>query len=96
MARPGHGFLVAEPHAVLRGLIAHRLRREAKVLAAVRANAGADLQALLPLVYDDVNSALHPVAARSLRAHLIKLQADGAAAEHDGGWWADRVPGFVS
>jgi glyoxylase-like metal-dependent hydrolase (beta-lactamase superfamily II) len=28
---PGHGFLVAEPHAVLRALIAHRLRREALV-----------------------------------------------------------------
>jgi glyoxylase-like metal-dependent hydrolase (beta-lactamase superfamily II) len=85
---PGHGFLVAEPHAVLRGLIAHRLRREAKVLAAVRTHPGARVQALLPRVYDDVNATLHPVAARSLYAHLLKLQADGAAVERDGAWWA--------
>jgi glyoxylase-like metal-dependent hydrolase (beta-lactamase superfamily II)/8-oxo-dGTP pyrophosphatase MutT (NUDIX family) len=86
---PGHGFLVDEPHAVLRALIAHRLRREAKVLAAVRAGPGAELPVLLSQVYDDVNAALHPVAARSLLAHLIKLQADGAVAQRDGLWWAD-------
>ena len=33
---PGHGFLVDQPHAVLRALIAHRLGREAKVVAALR------------------------------------------------------------
>ena len=34
---PGHGFLVDQPHAVLRALIAHRLRREARVRDALRA-----------------------------------------------------------
>jgi len=29
---------------------------------------------------------LHGVAMRSLKAHLIKLAHDGAAAEHDGRW----------
>ena len=74
---PGHGFLVDQPHAVLRGLIAHRLKREAKVLTAVREFAGS-IDALLPHVYDDVPAALHAVAQRSLHAHLLKLQADGA------------------
>ena len=73
---PGHGFLVDDPHAVLRGLIAHRLKREAKVLAAVRAVMGT-VEALLPQVYDDVPPAMHAVAQRSLRAHLLKLQAEG-------------------
>jgi glyoxylase-like metal-dependent hydrolase (beta-lactamase superfamily II) len=76
---PGHGFLVGQPQAVLRGLIAHRLRREAKVLAVLRSVVGATLPELLPRVYDDVPSALHPVAARSLLAHLLKLAQDGAA-----------------
>jgi glyoxylase-like metal-dependent hydrolase (beta-lactamase superfamily II) len=79
---PGHGFLVAEPHAVLRALIAHRLRREAKVLAALAelGSAGpAALDTLLARVYDDTPLALHPVARRSLRAHLLKLQAEGRA-----------------
>jgi glyoxylase-like metal-dependent hydrolase (beta-lactamase superfamily II) len=85
---PGHGFLVAEPHPVLRGLIAHRLRREAKVLAALRAEQPASLAALLPRVYDDVPPALHPVAGRSLLAHLFKLQADGAATRAGEVWSA--------
>jgi glyoxylase-like metal-dependent hydrolase (beta-lactamase superfamily II)/8-oxo-dGTP pyrophosphatase MutT (NUDIX family) len=76
---PGHGFLVAQPHAVLRALVAHRLRREAKVQAALRSHGPAPLQALVPAVYDDVPSALHGVAARSLLAHLLKLQQDGQA-----------------
>ena len=77
---PGHGFLVAEPHAALRGLIAHRQRREAKVLAALAA-AGEDvpvaLDSLLARVYDDTPERLHVVAQRSLLAHLLKLQAQG-------------------
>ena len=76
---PGHGFLVAEPHAVLRALVSHRLRREAKVLAALQLFGAAPMDALLLRVYDDVPAALHPMARRSLLAHLLKLQADGAA-----------------
>jgi len=76
---PGHGFLVAQPHDVLRALIAHRLRREARVLAALQADGPADLAALLPRVYADVPAALYPLARRSLLAHLLKLQAEGAA-----------------
>jgi len=81
---PGHGFLVAEPHAVLRALIQHRLRREAKVAAALRALGAGAIGDLLPLVYDDVPAALHPVARRSLLAHLLKLQTDGLAERESG------------
>ncbi len=95
---PGHGFLVDQPHAVLRTLIAHRLKREAKVMAAVQRlhqlDEKADLQALLPLAYDDVSAALHGMAARSLLAHLIKLQQDGAV-RLDGTLWrtvSDAAP----
>ena len=87
---PGHGFLVAQPHAVLRGLIAHRLKREAKVLQALKTVGEGEgaLEDLLPQVYDDVPTALHPVAARSLLAHLLKLQAEGAALLQGGRWSA--------
>jgi glyoxylase-like metal-dependent hydrolase (beta-lactamase superfamily II) len=85
---PGHGFLVADPPAVLRALIAHRLRREAKVLQALRAHGPGDLAALVRPVYDDVPEALHAVAQRSLLAHLLKLQHDGAASEAAGVWSA--------
>ncbi len=76
---PGHGWLVAEPKSVLRGLVRHRLAREAKVRAALQAVGEGDVEALLPRVYDDVPLGLHPVAARSLQAHLIKLKEDGVA-----------------
>jgi len=85
---PGHGFLVAQPQAVLRGLIAHRLKREAKVVAAVRSAGPATARELVVQVYDDVNPALHGVAERSLLAHLLKLRADGLAEEDADGRWA--------
>ena len=86
---PGHGFLVAQPHGVLRALIAHRLKREAKVLAALRSHGPEVLENLVPPVYDDVPTALHGVAQRSLWAHLLKLQGDGRAArDHRQRWSA--------
>ena len=82
---PGHGFLVAEPHAVLRALIAHRLKREAKVVAALCEAGPARLDALVPRVYDDVPAALHAMARRSLLAHLLKLKDEGTARLATGG-----------
>jgi hypothetical protein len=64
---------------VLRALIAHRLRREALVATALRHRGPAHIDALLPEVYAEVPVGLHPLARRSLLAHLIKLQADGTA-----------------
>jgi hypothetical protein len=58
-------------------LIAHRLAREAKVTAAIRKLGSPALEEMLPLVYDDVHPRVHPVAARSLTAHLEKLVAEG-------------------
>jgi glyoxylase-like metal-dependent hydrolase (beta-lactamase superfamily II)/8-oxo-dGTP pyrophosphatase MutT (NUDIX family) len=85
---PGHGFLVAQPNVVLQGLVAHRLRREAKVAAALDALRAGSVDNLLPRVYEDVPAALHAVARRSLLAHLIKLQQDGRAASADGDHWS--------
>jgi len=83
---PGPGFLIDRPHDVVHKTIAHRLQREAKVVAAIEQVGRGDVDALLPLVYADVSPRLHAVAARSLRAHLLKLRADGRADEADGQW----------
>jgi glyoxylase-like metal-dependent hydrolase (beta-lactamase superfamily II)/8-oxo-dGTP pyrophosphatase MutT (NUDIX family) len=85
---PGHGFLVAQPHAVLQGLVAHRLRREAKVMSALEQLCAGPTDALLPKVYDDVPTALHGMARRSLLAHLFKLRQEGRAASADGEHWS--------
>ncbi|TAK82933.1 MAG: MBL fold metallo-hydrolase [Betaproteobacteria bacterium] len=81
---PGHGYLIGDPHKELRRLIQHRLMREAKVRAAIAKLGTPRLEEMLPLVYDDVPPRLHPVAARSLTAHLDKLVADGAARARSG------------
>ena len=83
---PGHGFLVAQPHEVVRGLIAHRLRREARVVQSLAQHAPCRIDGLLPSVYADVPAALHAIAQRSLFAHLLKLQHDGLA-RLDGEIW---------
>jgi glyoxylase-like metal-dependent hydrolase (beta-lactamase superfamily II)/8-oxo-dGTP pyrophosphatase MutT (NUDIX family) len=85
---PGHGFLIARPQAVLRALVAHRLQREARVLAALRAGGAAAIATLLPQVYGDVPVERHAMAQRSLLAHLLKLQAEGAASLQGQAWSA--------
>jgi glyoxylase-like metal-dependent hydrolase (beta-lactamase superfamily II)/8-oxo-dGTP pyrophosphatase MutT (NUDIX family) len=76
---PGHGYLVGAPHKEIRRLVAHRLAREEKVRAALRRAGPAPLEALVPLVYDDVPERMHRWAARSLQAHLDKLVAEDEA-----------------
>ena len=57
---PGHGFLMAEPHAAIEAVIAHRLKRESKVVAALeRARAGAARRAAAAKVYADVPERMH-------------------------------------
>jgi len=81
---PGHGYLIGAPQKEVKRLVAHRLAREAKVAAALRRRGEATLEELVPDVYDDVSPRLHPVAARSLSAHLDKLVADGRARRASG------------
>ncbi len=84
---PGHGFLMPEPRAAMEKIIAHRLAREAKVVGALRELGPASTQTVLATVYADVPAKLHPMAMRSLTAHLLKLRDDGTArVDADGAW----------
>ena len=83
---PGHGFLVAQPHQVIRALIRHRLGREEKVVQALRELQPAAVETLVPRAYADTPAHLHRLAARSLLAHLGKLERDGRARSDDGKW----------
>ena len=74
---PGHGHPIEKPHDEARRLIAHRLKREQKVVDAIAAHNPATLDELVPVVYADTPPRLHGVARRSLNAHLIKLESDG-------------------
>ncbi len=83
---PGHGFLMAQPRHVIEWIIEHRLKREAKVIDALRDLGPARIEALLAQVYDDVPERMHGVATRSLKAHLVKLRNDALAVESAGAW----------
>jgi len=85
---PGHGTLIPQPHAAIQALIEHRLRREAKVLARLPHREPADLATLVRSVYDDVPPHLHPLAERSLLAHLLKLQGEARARRTADSWIA--------
>ncbi len=74
----GHGPALTEPRAVIEGYLAHRRQREAQIIAALRDGAST-VPDLVAAVYADTPPALHPLAARSVRAHLIKLTREGKA-----------------
>lgn len=73
---PAHGPVLDDPQACLRRYRAHRLMREERVLAAIPA-AWRAVSAVLAEAYADTPTALWPLAARSLEAHLRKLAAEG-------------------
>ena len=83
---PGHGFLMQEPRRAFERIVEHRLKREAKVESALRQSGPATALALLATVYDDVPERMHPVAMRSLLAHLVKLRDEGIAREDEERW----------
>ena len=85
---PGHGRLMRDPVGVIDGVIAHRGRREAKVVAVLNRVGSGSLDELLAQVYDDVRPDLLPIARYSLEAHLIKLRREGRATFTGNRWQA--------
>ncbi len=83
---PAHGHVLGSPAAAIAALRAHRLKREAKVLAAVQALPEAGLAELVRIAYDDTPVSAHGIAQRSLLAHLDKLVKDGRIAPAASGW----------
>ena len=73
--------------------IAHRLSARPRCVEALRALAPATSGTLLERVYADVPPRLHPMAMRSLTAHLLKLRDDGVAAEREGEWALALIDG---
>lgn len=77
---PGHGPPLPNPAPFVAALAVHRREREAKVLDALREARRATALELVPAAYGPtLEQRLVPAAARSLLAHLIKLEAEGAA-----------------
>jgi recombination protein RecT len=72
---PAHGHVLGFARDAIARLKAHRLQREAKVIAAMQAQPGGSLDDWVALAYDDVPPHIWPVAQRSLLAHVQRIQA---------------------
>lgn len=74
---PGHGPVVFDATSRLDAYVAHRQKREKQVLAAV-AKGPATPDEMVPAIYEsEVPEEMYPFAARSVLAHLYKLEKDG-------------------
>ena len=85
---PGHGDALDNPQEIIADYIEHRLAREGEIVTAIIRGAST-VGEIVETVYRDVNSALHPLAAYSVVAHLTKLREEGRADFDD-----DNVNGF--
>ncbi|MDR3371490.1 MBL fold metallo-hydrolase [Rhodoferax sp.] len=74
---PAHGYVMGGPdneaQAAIARLKAHRLQREAKVMAAMQALPDGTPDDWLALAYADVPERMWPVAKRSLLAHVARI-----------------------
>ena len=73
---PTHGNPVTEPQPFLEAYLAHRVDREAQVLARVRAG-DTQIVDMVKVLYANVREELHKAAGRSVFSHLVKLVDDG-------------------
>ncbi|WP_012746027.1 MBL fold metallo-hydrolase [Variovorax paradoxus] len=71
---PAHGHVIGSARSAIAQLKAHRLKREAKIAAAMQRLPQGTPDDWLPLAYDDVPERMWPVAARSLAAHVARIR----------------------
>ncbi|HEY0266776.1 MAG TPA: MBL fold metallo-hydrolase [Rhizomicrobium sp.] len=88
---PTHGSPVPRPQDWVRGLIAHRHRREAQIVAALGQGDGT-VAAIAARLYPDVPPGLRAAAASQVRAHLDHLAGKGAVLRN-GAWFAIPASG---
>jgi len=74
---PAHGWVLGFARQAIAHLKAHRLRREAKIVAAMQARPQGGLEDWVELAYDDVPPRMWPVAKRSLLAHVQRIESLG-------------------
>ena len=73
---PGHGPVVLRAAEKLQEYAEHRTEREEQVLAAM-ADGPRTIMQMVEAIYADYPAEVHALAARSVLAHLLKLQGEG-------------------
>ena len=74
---PAHGYVLGDARGAIAHLKAHRLAREAKVIAALQALPDGSMEDWVAHAYADVPPRIWPVAQRSLLAHIERIRALG-------------------
>ena len=91
---PGHGPVVFRAQDKLREYVEHRAERERQVLAAL-GSGPRSIDDMAQEIYAGYPADVLPLAARSVLAHLLKLEGEGSAArigKADGAAWSVAVP----
>jgi recombination protein RecT len=74
---PAHGYVLGPAKPAIANLKKHRLAREAKVIAAMKAAPNASMEEWVKHAYADTDSRLHGIALRSLTAHVERVRELG-------------------
>jgi endoribonuclease LACTB2 len=86
-----HGPAVGNPRARIEEYIAHRLEREANILAAVRDEGATTPAEIVARVYTDVHPKAHAMAERAVIAHLEKLETDNLITRESDGRYVNKA-----
>ena len=76
---PTHGAPITEPHKFTRAVKAHRRMRDGQILKQVEAGR-TTIREMEKAMYADIDPRLHPAAALSVYAHIIRLVRIGSLA----------------
>jgi glyoxylase-like metal-dependent hydrolase (beta-lactamase superfamily II) len=82
---PGHGPPLPDPSVLVRGMLGHRIMREAAVLRCLQSGQTSE-EAIAATLYTGLAPHLVQAAARNVLAHLLKLEAEGRAKCSNGHW----------
>ena len=82
---PGHGPVIEDPAALLRGYLAHRYERERQVVDSIR-RGDTRPEAIVARIYLGLPEGVVPRARDTVIAHLQKLERDGRVRRAGDAW----------
>jgi len=91
---PGHGPVVFRAKDKLQEYVDHRAERERQVVEAL-AGGGRSIQEIVGEIYAGYPAEVLPLAGRSVLAHLLKLEGEGAvtrSGKGKGAMWSVAIP----
>jgi glyoxylase-like metal-dependent hydrolase (beta-lactamase superfamily II) len=85
---PAHGPTITDAQTKISEYIQHRMLREQQVIQTLEVlTPGVTIAEMVPRIYIDVDPKLHPIAAWSVEAHLIKLEREGLVEKLEDDRW---------